>query len=92
MLIIFLTNGIDEFAKIYRFYKPKNLRCDSLLEREACANYLKQIQILDVRKYMDKKILSLGILIKLKINMLLKEVFYINNTLKYFFELLIVFN
>ena len=51
----FLTNGGDEFAKIYRFYKPKNLRCDSLLERETCANYLKQIQILDVRKYMDEK-------------------------------------
>ena len=51
----FLTNGGDEFAKIYKFYKPKNLWCDPLLEREAYANYLKQIQILDVRKYMDEK-------------------------------------
>lgn len=49
----FLANGGDEFSTIYKFYKPKNLRCDYGSEADLVLQYLKDNKIIDVNKYMD---------------------------------------
>ena len=51
----FLINGGDEFQKILRFYKPKNLRCDYGKEADVVFKFLKEQKTIDVRKYMDDK-------------------------------------
>ena len=50
----FLTGGKDEFEMIYKFYKPRNLKCDFGLEKDIITKYLKENKIIDVRKYMDE--------------------------------------
>ena len=50
----FLTVGKDEFEMIYKFYKPRNLKCDFGLEKDIITKYLKENKIIDVRKYMDE--------------------------------------
>jgi 2',3'-cyclic-nucleotide 2'-phosphodiesterase (5'-nucleotidase family) len=50
----FLTGGKDEFEMIYKFYKPRNLKCDFGLEKDINTKYLKENKNIDVRKYMDE--------------------------------------
>ena len=69
----FLTNGGDEFASIYKFYKPKNVRCDYGLEAEVVFEYLRDNKIIDVRKYIDDNNPVIRFIKKTKNNKFIKK-------------------
>ena len=51
----YYAKGGDEFARVYQFYKPRNLTCDYGLEVDIVLQYLRDNNIIDVGKYMDDK-------------------------------------
>ena len=50
----FLIEGGDDFNKVLSWYKVKNLNCEYGQELDLFLKYLKDQQIIDVRKYMDE--------------------------------------
>ena len=49
----FLIGGGDDFNKVISWYKIKNLNCEYGQELDLLEKYLKNQQIVDVRKYLD---------------------------------------
>ena len=49
----YLVGGGDDFDKVISWYKVKNLNCDYGQELDLFETYLKNQQVVDVRKYMD---------------------------------------
>ena len=49
----YLIEGGDDFNKIITLYKPKNLNCGYGVNLNVFEKYLKDQQVIDVRKYMD---------------------------------------
>ena len=49
----FISNGGDDFDKVLPWYKQRNLNCNYGVDAEIVEKYLKDQQVIDVRKYID---------------------------------------
>jgi len=49
-----IEDGGDDFNKVIPWYKPRNLNCEYGVEMDLFENYLRTLEVIDVRKYMDE--------------------------------------
>ena len=49
-----IEDGGDDFNKVKPWYKPRNLNCGFGSELDLFENYLRTLEVIDVRKYMDE--------------------------------------